>query len=109
MSEAVETFVLDPTPARIDVTPLLRIIVPVVLLATLPCPDDIAPIVPVGETRSCKASITRIGLSAFVTMTRTNSSVVTSAIVSLGSFVTPALTNKISNIRPDSRARSAAI
>jgi len=48
---------------------------PVVLLLTLPCPDDITPIVPVGETRSCRASMTRIGLSAFVTMTRTNSSV----------------------------------
>ncbi|HEX4365763.1 MAG TPA: ABC transporter permease [Rhodopila sp.] len=33
MSEAVDRLALDPTPARIDVTPLLRIIVPVVLLA----------------------------------------------------------------------------
>ena len=33
MSQAVDTLPLDPTPPRIDVTPLLRIIVPVLLLA----------------------------------------------------------------------------
>jgi NitT/TauT family transport system permease protein len=32
MTEAVQSLPLDPTPARIDTTPLLRIIVPVVLL-----------------------------------------------------------------------------
>ena len=32
MSEAVDTLPLDPAPARIDVTPLLRIVVPVMLL-----------------------------------------------------------------------------
>lgn len=49
--------------------------------------------------------MTRIGLSALVTMTRTNFSVVTSAIVSLGSLVTPAFTNNRSKTRPDRRAQ----
>ena len=74
------------------------------LLATLPWPDDmIADACPSGGTRSCSASITRIGLSALVTITRTNSSVETSAIVSSGSLVTPALTNSRSKRRPARR------
>ena len=56
----------------------------------------------VGGTRSWNASTTRIGLSALVTMTRTNSSVETSAMVSRSSFLTPALTNSRSN-RSDAR------
>ncbi|MFZ1426408.1 MAG: hypothetical protein WAS21_06535 [Geminicoccaceae bacterium] len=47
------------------------------------------PIVPAGATSGSRLSITRMGLSALVSMTRTNSSVVTSAIVCVGSFVVP--------------------
>jgi hypothetical protein len=54
--------------------------------------------------------MTRMGLSALVTIRLVNSSVDTSPIVSVGSrFVVPALTNSISKTRPDRRARSDAI
>ncbi len=46
------------------------------------------PIVPEDATRSPSASITRMGLSALVTINRMNSSVETSPIVSSGSLVT---------------------
>jgi len=82
---------------------------PVVLLPTLPCPDDITPITPDAETRSWRLSTTRIGLSAFVTMTRMNSSVVTCPIVSVALFVAQALTNSMSNRRPVGRWHRLAI
>jgi hypothetical protein len=79
------------------------------LLATLPWPEDITAMVPVGSMWSWRASMTRSGLSALVTMTRLNSSAEVWATVPSGSLVTPALTNSRSNIRPARRFSSAAI
>jgi hypothetical protein len=61
-----------------------------------------------GATRSCSASATRIGLSALVTIRRTNVSVDTSATVSPGPLVTPALTNSKSNVARARRSCNAA-
>lgn len=68
----------------------------------LACPEDITPIRPAGATYRARLSITRMGLSALVTMRWTNSSVETAPIVCVGPWlVVPALTNSLS----DSRSR----
>ena len=65
---------------------------PLTLLLTLPCPEDITPIKPAGDTSGASVSMVRIGLSALVTMMWMNSSVDTSLIVCAGSrFAVPAL------------------
>jgi len=69
------------------------------------CPEDMTAIVPFGATRSSSPSITRIGLSALVTISRVNSSVEMSAMVSSGFVcVTPALTNSRSKVREARRS-----
>ncbi len=76
----------------------------------LPCPDDITPIVPAGGTRSCRPSMTRIGLRALVTITRTNSSVSTWPNASCELLLAmPALTNRTSERRPERWSCSDAI
>jgi hypothetical protein len=59
--------------------------------------------------RQRRHKVPRIGLRALVTMTRMNSSVDTSAIVSFGLLVTPALTNNMSSLPCSRRERRAAI
>jgi len=68
------------------------------------------PIRPVGGTRSSNPSTARITPSALVSITRTNSSVGTSAIVSVAlRLAVPALTNNMSRALPASRSRNSAI
>lgn len=61
--------------------------------------EDMIAIVPSGSTSPPSVSMTRIGLSALVTIRRVDSSVATSAVVSSGRLVTPALTKMRSNLR----------
>jgi len=65
--------------------------------------------VPDGVTRSSSASMTRIGPRAFVTITRTNSSVEVAPTVVAGWLATPALTNSRSNVPGARRSCNAAI
>ena len=76
----------------------------------LPCPDDIAPIIPFAGTQPCSASITRMGPSAFVSITRLKSLVVaTPNGMSCSRVVVPALMNSKSSRRPGKRSPSAAM